>query len=265
MGRSSLPMADEFGNPEQELAKLERVIGQYELILRTAVDSAQRGRVLEKLKSLRAYRDKLLRTFEVSQRSPAEEPEGPGDPFERYAYLALARSLCGPEDAEGDRETAALAVYLECFAAEFLVLLSERQLKLDFKYSLDRDGFYRRYQELDRKLEDLRQEILKAERGEHRPELREEAHKRAFKMQRSVVVEAHRFFKAVAGFAADLIDDIETEGFKCLNGKDIVRFEAVEGKRHLGGVRVLDALKQMRGYATEVVEFLNIPEFEAQE
>jgi len=79
------------------------------------------------------------------------------------------------------------------------VLLSERQLKLDFKYSLDRDGFYRRYQELDRKLEDLRQEILKSERGEHRPELREEAHKRAFKMQRSVVVEAHRFFKAIGG------------------------------------------------------------------
>ncbi len=258
-------MADEFGNPEQDLAKLERVIGQYELVLRTAVDSAQRGRVLDKLKSLRAYRERLLRTFELAEPAEAEEPESSADPYERYAYLALARSLCGPEDPEGDRETAALTTYFTCFGAEFLVLLSERQLKLDFKYSLDRDAFYRRYQELDRKLADLREEILKAERGEHRPELREEAHKRAFKMQRSVVVEAHRFFKAVAGFAGDLIEDIETEGFKCLNGKATVRFEAVEGRRHLAGVRVLDALKQMRGYAAEVVDFLNVPDFEAQE
>jgi hypothetical protein len=30
-------------------------------------------------------------------------------------------------------------------------------------------------------------------------------------------------------------------------------------------VRVLDALKQIRGYSLEVVDFLNIPEFEAQE
>jgi hypothetical protein len=258
-------MADEFGNPELDLAKLERVIAQYELILRTAVDPGQKGRVSTKLASLRAYREKLLRVFEVSAPPEPVEPDRDADPYERFAYLAMARSLCGPDDPEGDRETAALVTYLKCFAAEYLVLLSERQLKLDFKYSLDRDGFYRRYQELDRKLDDLRQEILKAERGEHRPELREEAHKRAFKMQRVVAVEAHRFFKAVSAFASDLIEDIETEGLKCLNGRSVVRFEPVEGKRHLRGVRVLDALKQIRGYSLEVVDFLNIPEFEAQE
>jgi len=258
-------MADEFGNPEEELAKLERVIRQYEGILRTAVDPGQQERALEKLKSFRAHRDKLRRTFELAPQEKAQDGEGPADPLERFSYLALARSLCGPEDEQTDRETAALSTYLRCFGHEFLVLLSERQLKLDFKYSLDRDSFYRRYQELERKLDDLRQEILKAERGEHRPELMQEARRRAFKMHRSVAVEAHRFYKAVVAFAGDLIEDIETEGFKCLNGNAAVRFDAVEGQRHLNGVRVLDALKQMRGYAAEVIDFLNIPEFEAQE
>jgi hypothetical protein len=257
-------MADDLGNPQEELAKLERVIRQYEGVLRTAVDPAQQGRVFEKLKSLRIYRDKLRRTFELGGQQDAEEPEAAPDPLERYSYLALASSLCGPADGS-DRETAALTTYLRCFGAEYLVLLSERQLKLDFKYSLERDGFYGRYQDLQRKLEDLRQELLKNERGEHRPELREEAHRRAFKMHRSVAVEAHRFFKAIVAFASDLIEDVETDGFKCLNGTTTVRFDAVEGRRHLDGVQVVDALKQMRGYASEVIDFLNLPEFEAQE
>jgi hypothetical protein len=185
--------------------------------------------------------------------------------MERYSYLALARSLCGTQAQELDRETDALATYLQCFGAEFLGLLSERQLKLDFKYSLDRDGFYGRFQDLQRKADDLKAEILKSERGEHRPELREEARKRAFKMRRAVAGEAHRFFKAIVAFCRDLIDDAETEGFKCLNATSVVHFDAVEGERHLSGVRVLDSLKQMRGYAAEVVDFLNIPDFEAQE
>jgi hypothetical protein len=259
-------MADDLVNPQEELAKLERVIRQYEGVVRTTVDPAQQARVFEKLKALRMYRDKLQRTFEASGGPEAAEAEAePPDPLEKYSYLALARSLCGPADEGSDRETAALTTYLRCFAAEYLVLLSQRQLKLDFKYSLERDGFYGRYRDLQRKLDDLRQELLKNERGEHRPELREEAHKRAFKMHRSVAVETHRFFKAIVAFASDLIEDIETDGFKCLNGTATVRFEPVEGKRHLEGVRVVDALKQMRGYAAEVIEFLNLPEFEAQE
>ena len=221
--------------------------------------------MFEKLKSLRAYREKLRRTFDVSEEPRRADSEAPADPLERFSYLALARSLCGPEADESDRETAALTTYLRCFGDEFLVLLSERKLKLDFKYSLDRDGFYGRYQDLQRKVDDLRQEILRAERGEHRPELREEARKRAFKMHRAVAGEVHRFFKMIVGFASDLIEDVETDGFKCLNGSEVVRFDAVEGKRHLNGVRVLGALKQMRGYAAEVIEFLNIPDFEAQE
>jgi hypothetical protein len=257
-------MADELGNPDQDLARVERVIKQYEGILRTSVDPGQHERVFEKLKSLRSYRDKLRRAFEVAE-PKANADAAESDPPQDEPYLVLARSLCGNERQDIDRDTAILVLYLHCFGREMLVLLSERQLKLDFKYSLDRDAFYRRYQELDRRVEDLVQEVLRAERGEHRPDLRQEALKRTFTMRRTAAVEAHKYFKSVVRFATDLIEDIETEGFKCLNGTATVRFDAVEGKRHLDGVTVLDALKQVRGYAAEAVGFLNVPDFEAQE
>jgi hypothetical protein len=257
-------MADELGNPEQDLAKVERAIKQYEGIFRTAVDPGQQERVSAKLRALRSYRDKLRRAFDVAE--PGETAAPPEVAAEdEETYLVLARSLCGLERQDIDRDTAVLVLYLRCFGQEMLVLLSERQLKLDFKYSLDRDAFYRRYQELDRKIEDLVQEVLRSERGEHRPDLRQEALKRAFTMRRSAAVEAHKFFKSIVKFATDLIEDIETEGFKCLNGTATVRFDAVDCKRHLGGLVVLDALKVVSGYAAEVVEFLNIPDFEAQE
>ena len=183
-------MAEEFENPQEELSKLERVIRQYEGILRTAVDPMQRDRAVGKLRSLKSYRDKLVQTFDVREDSEVEDDE---DPFDAFPYLAMARSLVGSGDDSLDREIGALSIYLQSFENEFLVLLSERQLKLDFKYSLERDGFYHRFQGLERKLSDFVTELMRTQRGEHRQDYRNDAVKRNFKMRRSLAMDATAF------------------------------------------------------------------------
>jgi hypothetical protein len=258
-------MADEFENPQEELSRVVRVIRQYEGILRTASDPYLQDRARTKLAALRRRREHLERTFELDgdaledslSKRPEPAPEGP--------YLALARSLCGVDENVHDAEVAALDTYIGCFGREFLVLLSERQLKLDFKHSLDRDNFYHRFQSVVRKMGDYKGDLAHLTAEETRSDLQHDIQRRSFKMRRGVVVEASRFFADVATFALELIEDVETDGYKCLNGGQTVRFDRVEGRRHLEGIVVLDALKQIRAYSMEVVEFLNVPDFESQE
>ena len=252
-------MAKSFESPRDEVEKLDRVIRQYEGILRTAIDPNQQERAAGKLKTLKARRDQLLQTFDLGDVKREEEER---DFFQDFPYLALARSLVGDEGESPDDEINALEIYLTCFEREFLVLLSERQLKLDFKYSLERDSFYHRFQELQRKMEDFLAELDRTQKGEHRQDYRNDAVKRNFKMRRSLAVDADKLFKSVAEFTNDLIEDVETEGFKCLNGRARVDFDQIEGRRHLQNVMVVDALKQTRGFANEVAAFLNIPQFE---
>src|SRR5208337_3334498 len=58
-----------------------------------------------------------------------------------------------------------LAVYARHFENEFLPTLTEKQLKLDFKYSLDRDAFYNSFQAIQRKISSYRDENKRLAEG----------------------------------------------------------------------------------------------------
>jgi hypothetical protein len=59
--------------------------------------------------------------------------------------------------------------------------------------------------------------------------------------------------------------DIENDGLKCLNGKDSVYFDDVEGKKYLEGRKLNEALQSIREFSQEVIEFLNVPDFYIEE
>jgi hypothetical protein len=268
-------------SPEEELKKLNTLIRQYETVFRTATDEGQRGRVAKELKRLMNYREKILAVNVIDQTQAEEKPQEIDDLAEYpilkrlteedlKAKAARAAEAREPEEDRNDLPTTQMEVtrirlYTDHFSSEFIPFLTEMRLKLDFKFSMERDSFYGRFQDLERKIADYRDEIRRLNEGTFTKEIETDIKKRAFKLKRILEAEASRFFRAIKNFAAELVEDARADGVKCLNGEAAIVFDKIEGKRSLTGRKVSEALEEIQKYADEVISYLNIPEIESQE
>jgi hypothetical protein len=265
--------------PEEEVRRLNKLIRQYETVYRTTPDPDQKERVERQLKELSSYREKIL-TVNVIREQDLEEVEDGEDPLANAPQLKvlLAKNSADPSGdavpsfAAGDgTPTAAqeemfhLALYARHFEREFLPLLTEKKLKLDFKYSLDRDAFYNSFQAIQRNISAYRVEGKRLADGLVSRDMELEIRKRAMKLTRLIQAEAARFFRAVVRFCSVLIEDAHGDMVKCLNCNGVISFDSIEGVRILQGRTVGGALVDLRDFATEAVTYLNIPEIEGQE
>lgn len=254
---------DSIENPEEELKKINKVITQYTLVLKTTTDAAQQKRVKQKLVSLREYREKLIQVCEPlkaqDEESAPSEPKQP--PLKYLGYIVRE----GIERPIRDQEVNRLSLYLKFFDRELLVVFSERKMRLDFQHSLERDTFYLRFQEAQRKLTDFEEELKRSEEEESKIEDKLERKRRISKMKRALTVEANRFFTAILTFASELVTDIAEDGLKCLNGNGTIHLDEIERKSYLEGKTVKEALEIIQEFSLEVIDFLNVPDFNIQE
>jgi hypothetical protein len=239
----------------------------------------QRDRVERELKRLQGYREKIM-TVNVIDSSLLEEieenidelaafpilkgldAEAAARPSERAAGLAPAQQQA-PTPAQ--REIERIALYAEYFQREYLPFLTEKHLKLDFTSSLDRDGFYQRHHSLWRKIEESRKEHERLSEGNVRRDMEAEIRKRGFRLLRAITVEAAKLFREARRFCRALLEDAGGEAVKCLNPDAEIEFDSIEGDRALEGSTVRGALEEMEGFASEAIEWLNVPDLETQE
>jgi len=253
--------------PEEQLIKLDRLIHQYESVYQTTKSSEQRERVEKQLKELRSNRQMILETNVIDVEA-----------MRQTEVLAEFRHLRRLLDAENRRPVAErlepvdadptpaqeeifnLMLYVRFFQSEFLPFLTEKRLKLDYKFSLERSGFYGKLNELDRKLSNFREENIRSSSDFISREMEPEIRKRSEKLRRQIKSEAATLFHAVRDFSEELMEDARGDGVKCLNGNQEIVFEAFEGKHLLGALKVRDALAVLFGFASEVVAYLKVPE-----
>jgi hypothetical protein len=257
--------------PAEELKRLNRLVRQFEAVFKSTRDPAQRERVTRELRQLKVYKERL-ESFHEFDPQELEEPDRP-DELEEYPYLKRAVDAGAEKDSPAsrvnaadyqDREIFQLALYMALFESEFLALLSETRLKLDFKHSLERDSFYHRFENLRRLLADIREDTSRME--EHLGQKHEEEMRmRSIRMNRNAIMEAVKFFRNLITFAGDLSEDIDGSGSICLNPDDLLRFDKLGGRRLLEGLPVREALASLFEFSREVVEFLNVPQIESQE
>ncbi|MBA7592831.1 hypothetical protein ES708_35025 [subsurface metagenome] len=88
---------------------------------------------------------------------------------------------------------------------------------------------------------------------------------RSFMKKRNLFLDGDRFFRSLVKFSKDLIEDLQEDGLKCLNGNDVMEFDKLEGNKYLEGVKVKDALVKLGNFCREVVLYLNIPQVRAEE
>ncbi len=247
--------------PEEELRKLGKLIQQFEVVYRSSADADQRERVGKELRKLKSYKEKLKKFHRIDENDAGDE--GAIDRLDGMPFLRAMAESDRKETAYTDREVYHISLYLRFFEKDFLSILSETRLKLDFKHSLERDSFYHRFESLRRRLEDFEEESARS--GAADESQKAEMKQRSFKRQRNLAVEVDRFFRSLRAFAGELIQDLEQDGLKCLNGDDVIQFDRIEGHRYLEGVKVKDALQRLKDLAHEVVQYLNIPQIRVQE
>lgn len=264
--------------PEEELARLERVIHQYESVYKTTTDREQRKRVEKQLRELRRHRENILAVNIIDAQAveKAEKSDDLADfPFlkrllEREAELQPRNRLAelwasDTEATPAQQEIFHLMIYMRWFRDEFLPFLTEKRLKLDFKFSLDRDSFYARFQEVERKLDNFKEENASLAEMSAGHEMELEMRKRFGKLKREIESDAAKLFRALDVFARELGLDADGEGVKCLNGNERIAFDSIEGKRALEGRTVRWALDELGRLASEVEGYLNVPDIESQE
>jgi hypothetical protein len=257
--------------PEEELKTLNRTIRQFESVFKSTKDPAQRARVTKELNKLKTYRDKL-QSFHEFDSTAFEEPVTV-DEWEGFTYLKTILERTGKKSKEkketydasfDDRDLYYLYLYLNFFEEDFLPILSETRLKLDFKHSLERDSFYHRFGNLRRLFDNMHHDSSTVDLysgQQHEEDLR----KRSFKKKRNVIVEADKFLRSVARFAGGLSTDMEAGGLICLNADDTLHFDKLEGKRFFEERKVKAAIKELQSFSREVIDFLNVPQIESRE
>ena len=262
--------------PEEELKRLNKLIRQYEAVYRTAANADQKERVQRQLREFQGFRQKILAVNVIDERA-LEESAPEEEPLEEFPVLALLikeNSGLNPDTrilSFAARDSAPtslqsemfhLALYAAFYEREFLPFLTEKHLKLDLKFSMDRDAFYNTFESLQRKISDYRKAHQSITEGMVSRDLESEVRKRALKLTRMVEMEAAKFFRAVERFCSELVEDAREGGVKCRNCEGEVSFDRIEGNRMLQGRKVVDALAQLKDVASEAVGYLNVPEID---
>ncbi|NBC30933.1 MAG: hypothetical protein GVY29_13190 [Spirochaetes bacterium] len=159
------------------------------------------------------------------------------------------------------REVQAVQLYLHHFDTEYIGLLNERKMRLDVKFSVERDGFYHVFNNLVRRADSYCVEAERINAGEYTKSYEEDILKRMVEMRHNLFIETSRFFRHIQRFTNDLLQDLDGDAILCQNGDETLSYSDFDRETELRGKTVREGLEQLNQFSSEVIAFLNIPDF----
>jgi hypothetical protein len=152
--------------------------------------------------------------------------------------------------------------YLNYFGKEYLGLLSEQNLKLDYGHAYQRDKFFTLFNQTIRVLDEygnILHQIEAAEANNNKAFL-ERLEKVETKEYRNVIVKTGRFLHTIQLFIEDIVES-EKKGEKVLLEPDKV--VSIEGEHSsLDGLTTRRALMDLYQFVREFIAFMKIPDLE---
>ena len=161
-----------------------------------------------------------------------------------------------------DRDIRAAILYVSYFDQEFVGMFTIRKMRLDVKYSVERDSFYDLMHQVTRSLKNYRTEADRIAEGSYAKQYESEILKRKVEMQHVVLGEIDWFFRKLRRFAKELLADIEGDRVLCQNPDEPLDYTTMDQERLLRGRTVRDGIDALHEYACEAVDYLDIPEFQ---
>lgn len=203
---------------------------------------------------------KDLEKYEISE-SELREYVTHGDTKKDSPYKILRNIVVEKlNDYSTNREINAIWSYLNYFGKEYLGLLSEQNLRLDYGHAYQRDQFFTHYHNLVRFIQDygtILQQLESANVSNNR-----EYHDRLIKAQskeyRDVIIKTGQFLVTLQRFVTDIFESEKT-GEKVLLEPD--KIVEIKGEQScIDGLSAHTALQDMGQFVVEFIDFIKIPD-----
>jgi len=221
----------------------------------------QKSSIAGELGKLEAERMQLDSLFEqVPEEDVAEEAPEEQFPLLNQVYHENPDLLQKSNHLE--RDIRASILYLHYFEREFLGMFTSRKMKLDVKFSVERDSFYELIHQVSRSLQNYRTEADRIASGTYAKQYEADILKRKVEMRHTLLIEVDWYFRKLRRFAKELLRDIEGDGLLCQNPEAELEYSSFDQETLLRGCSVHEGIQKLYDYSAEAVEYLEIPEFQ---
>lgn len=230
--------------------------------LKSTRDSMGQRQVVDELGKLEQEKLEMSNLFTEDQSADVvEEEESDADAFPIIHDLWNRYPELAEQHRSQFQDVRALVLYIHFFDEEFVGLFSERKIRLDVKYSVERDSFYNLFNDLRRKLDEYLEEAQRVDEGQYAKSYEEELLRRLVEKRHRLFIEADKLFGQVNRFAGELLDDVEQDGILCQNGKDKLTYSTFDRERELRGLTVEEGLQRLYAVTEEILNYLDVPDF----
>ena len=234
------------------------VLQQLEGVLKTSTNELQKKRVAKEIRDVKKeIRDLEILFHDISgsldEKNPSEK-----DRIENYKLLNNI-NIKRYNKHHNDREMDALISYLIFFEMNYLPILSEYYIKLDFNNSLKRDTYYTKYLEIKKILKEYDYELDILYNDEYNNLALHHDKSLIYKIRYRFMLEINNYFLDLRSFIKKLLNDYHTGGNIILNPDDKIELSEFEEHRKLDQYNIIAALEEIHEFCDEIIRFLSIP------
>jgi len=243
----------------ESLEEKLRVLAQLEGVYKTSTSNIQKKRVAREIREVKRIISILkscLEDEDISIREKSGKEEQGLGLLPHLNQIPVARYR---EDSR-DREIDTVTSYMKFFEDNYLPILSEYYVKLDFSHSLKRDTFYPKYMEVKKILNDYNHELDVLYREEYDNIALYRDKSIVHKIRQRYLFTISDYFSELCAFLCLLIDDFETGGSIIINPDEVISLNEFIENRKLDGYSVIDALKEIYEFGKELRTYLGLPE-----
>ncbi len=247
------------GNKAQnELESKMLILKQLEGVYKTSTDLDQRKRVAREIRSVKRSISNLQSILSLQQKygltQVQYEIEG-DEAFKLLSRILVAKFINDSRDTEMD----ALVSYVDFYEKNYLPVLSEYYIKLDYNNSMKRDVYYPRYMELKKMLNEYMYEVEVQIREEFTSIAVHKDKSLVYKLRQQYLLGLDKYYRDLRAFLDELLGDHASGGSSVLNPLDFVSMSEFEVDRKVDGYTVINALIELQTFSNEIIRFLAIP------
>lgn len=242
--------------------QIRRSIESLQGKLKTTRNPFQQSSIAGELSKLQQEQMQLDSLFDDEPDEDDAQQEAPEEQYPLLNAVFQANTDVLKKEQHLERDIRASILYMHQFETEFLGMFTSRKMRLDVKYSVERDSFYDLFYQVSRSLKNYRTEADRIASGTYAKQYEADILKRKVEMRHAVLIEIDWFFRKLRRFAKELIDDIEGDGLLCQNPTEELSYSKLDQEQLLRGRTVEDGIRSLFELSAEAVEYVDIPEFQ---
>lgn len=255
----------------QELQKLQKMVTQLENILKISNNEEQKQRVS---KDLIKYRKRIL---EISPEGVPENLYSAPNKSEKHSEKEEKQQVNDTNvdtinndilsnitilkmcPHSNDNEINLLATIINIMENDYLPILGESHIKLDFSHATERDNIFKYMENIRRNMKVLTETIEEFALAD-KQDFKEQLGRMKNKQSRIFISEAGDLFKNYKDFLQKLVIDAEAGGTVVTNLDEKIHFNPkFERSTMFEGVEVKKAIKQFYEFTKAALSNVNLP------